>query len=88
MSRDWESIFSRWAQGPSQTEQERAENAERQIRQAIQNSSKLQSRNIKVITQGSYRNRVNVRKDSDVDIGVICYDAFSQNIMTITSKQN
>lgn len=76
MSRDWESIFSRWAQGPSQTEQERAENAERQIRQAIQNSSKLQSRNIKVITQGSYRNRVNVRKDSDVDIGVICYDAF------------
>lgn len=76
MSRDWESIFSRWAQGPSKTEQERAENAERQIRQAIQNSNKLKSRDIKVFTQGSYRNRVNVRKDSDVDIGVVCYDTF------------
>jgi hypothetical protein len=76
MSRDWETVFSRWAQGPSKTEQERAENAERQIRQAIQNSSKLQNRDIKVFTQGSYRNRVNVRKDSDVDIGVVCFDAF------------
>jgi hypothetical protein len=76
MSRDWESVFSRWAQGPSKTEQERAENAERQIRQAIQSSSKLQNRDIKVFTQGSYRNRVNVRKDSDVDIGVVCFDTF------------
>jgi len=28
------------------------------------------------ITHGSYRNRVNVRQDSDVDIGVVCYDTF------------
>jgi len=76
MSRDWESVFSTWAQGPSKTEQEKAENAERQIRQAIQASEKLKNRNILVFTQGSYRNRVNVRKDSDVDIGVVCYDAF------------
>ena len=32
MSRDWESDFSTWSQGPSLTEQEKAENAERQIR--------------------------------------------------------
>jgi hypothetical protein len=29
-----------------------------------------------VFTQGSYRNRVNVRKESDVDIGVLCYDSY------------
>jgi predicted nucleotidyltransferase len=76
MSRDGESIFTTWSQGPSATEQQRAENAERQIRQAISSSEKLKYRNISVITQGSYRNRVNVRKDSDVDVGVICFDTF------------
>ncbi len=76
MARDWESSFSGWASGPSQTEQQRAENAERLIREAIRSSEKLKRRDIKVFTQGSYRNRVNVRKDSDVDIGVLCYDTF------------
>lgn len=76
MSRDWESVFTTWSQGPSKTEQERAENAERQIRQAIQASPKLNNRDIKVFTQGSYRNRVNVRQGSDVDVGVLCFDAY------------
>ncbi|WP_024610329.1 nucleotidyltransferase [Pseudoalteromonas sp. TB64] len=76
MSRDWESVFTTWSQGPSKTEHERAENAERQIRQAIQASEKLKNRNIKVFTQGSYRNRVNVRQDSDVDVGVLCTDTY------------
>lgn len=74
MSRDWEGTFAAWAQGPSATEQERAENAEKQVRKAIHASEKLKCRNIKVFAQGSYRNRVNVKKDSDVDIGVLCYD--------------
>ncbi len=76
MSCDWESVFSTWSQGPSSTEQEKAENAERQIRQAIQDSDKLKNRDIRVFTQGSYRNRVNVRRDSDVDIGVLCFDTY------------
>ncbi len=76
MSRDWESVFTTWSQGPRKTEQERAENAERQIRKAIQASEKLKNRNIKVFTQGSYRNRVNVRQDSDVDVGVLCFDTY------------
>jgi hypothetical protein len=46
MNRDWESVFTTWSQGPSKTEQERAENAERQIKQAIQASKKLKNRNI------------------------------------------
>ncbi len=76
MTRNWESVFRTWSQGPSSTEQERAENAERQIRQAIQDSDKLKNRNIRVFTQGSYKNRVNVRRDSDVDIGVLCFDSY------------
>jgi predicted nucleotidyltransferase len=76
MIRDWESIFTTWSQGPIKTEQERAENAKRQIRQAIQASEKLKNRNIEVFTQGSYRNRVNVRQDSDVDVGVLCTDTY------------
>jgi len=76
MSRDWESVFSTWAQGPSATEQERSENAERQIRAAISASEKLKNRDIRVFTQGSYRNRVNVRRNSDVDIGVLCFDTY------------
>jgi hypothetical protein len=76
MSRDWESVFGTWAQGPSATEQERSENAERQIRAAIASSDKLKNRDIRVFTQGSYRNRVNVRKNSDVDIGVLCFDTY------------
>lgn len=74
MARDWEAVFTTWSQGPSATEQQKCENAEQQVRQAIANSEKLRDRTIRVFTQGSYRNRVNVRRDSDVDIGVLCYD--------------
>lgn len=76
MSRDWEAVFTTWSNGPSETEKQRAENAEHQIREAIAASDKLRSRNIRVFTQGSYRNRVNVRKDSDVDVGVLCFDTY------------
>lgn len=76
MNRDWESVFSTWSQGPSATEQQRAENAEHQIREAIRVSDKLKNRGINVFTQGSYRNRVNVRKDSDVDVGIVCFDSY------------
>lgn len=73
---EWESIFSSWSQGPSPSEQERCGNAESQVRAAIAASSKLNARDIRVFTQGSYRNRVNVRRDSDVDIGVVCFDTY------------
>ena len=75
-TRDWESTFNFWAEPPSPTEQERSDNAIRAIRGAVDVSSKLNQRNIKVFTQGSYRNRVNVRQDSDVDVGVMLYDYF------------
>ena len=76
MARNWESDFSFWAQPPSKTEEQRSENAIRGIRAAVNGSSNLNQRRIKVFTQGSYRNRVNVRQDSDVDVGVMLYDFF------------
>ena len=74
MARDWETTFSAWSHGPDAAEQERCANAETQVREAISSSVKLNGREIRVFTQGSYRNRVNVRRDSDVDIGVLCFD--------------
>ncbi len=76
MPRNWENIFSSWATPPGRTEQERCENAEKAIKNAIASSDKLKQRNIKVFPQGSYKNRTNVRKDSDVDIGILCNDTF------------
>jgi len=76
MTRDWESTFSSWAQSPSKTEKERCERVIKAIGVAIKGSPKLQSRKILPFTQGSFRNRVNVRQDSDVDVGVMLYDYF------------
>lgn len=76
MARDWESSFSSWAAPPSDTEQERCERVIRAIRTAVARSTKLQSKKILVFTQGSFRNRVNVRQESDVDVGVMLYDYF------------
>jgi len=71
-----EDRLSFWARSPSQSETEKCENAVRAVRSAINSCAKLKSRNVRVIPQGSYRNRTNVRGESDVDVGVVCYDSF------------
>lgn len=76
MSDSLEDKFRRWAKPPSQSEEDRCNNAVTAIRNAINGSSKLRNRNIKVFLQGSYRNNTNVRQDSDVDVGVLCLDTF------------
>lgn len=76
MIRDLETSFISWAKPLGITDHQRCENAEKAVRNAINASDNLKHRNIKVFTQGSYRNNTNVRKDSDVDIGILCYDTF------------
>lgn len=76
MNRSWENTFAFWAQSPSKTEQERCERVINAIRTAISLNPKLQAREILVFTQGSFRNRVNVRQESDVDVGVMLYEYF------------
>ena len=75
-ARDWESSFASWAQGPGKTEDAKSENAVRAIRNALEKSEALSSRNFNVILQGSYKNRVNVRQNSDVDVGIVCHNTF------------
>ncbi len=70
MSRKWESTFSTWAQAPGTTESERIERTIKSIKNALNADDRLRTRS-KVYVQGSYRNRVNVKQDSDVDIGIL-----------------
>lgn len=91
MSRNWEASFTSWSNGPTKTEEERIQNVIRQVRKAIDASEKLKDRNIKVFVHGSYRNRVNIKQDSDIDMGVVCFDVFfpeynDDNIKSVVSK--
>src|SRR5882724_6672272 len=69
---NWETTFSYWADPPGDTSQDKCEKSVRAVRKAIEASEVLREKNIVVLHQGSYRNRTNVRSDSDVDICVLC----------------
>ena len=87
MARNWEPDYNQWAKPPGKTENERCENAINVIRNAIDRSDKLKNRNLKVFVQGSYRNRVNVRQDSDIDVGVLCNDSFFYDLPEGTNNK-
>ena len=70
MSLTWEETFCSWAKPPGQSELDRIKNAETAIRKAL-NTDKLLASKTKIYAQGSYRNNVNVRQESDVDIGIL-----------------
>src|SRR2546428_296197 len=72
---NWEDKLQSWGKPPGETEQAKCDNAERAVRKAIEASAALKGRNITVFPQGSYRNRTNVRADSDVDVCVLCSDS-------------
>lgn len=62
-----EDQLERWAQAPSETEQTRCQNAVARVTDIL--TSKFGS-DVDIFLQGSYKNRTNVRVDSDVDIVV------------------
>ncbi|WP_024939968.1 nucleotidyltransferase domain-containing protein [Xanthomonas arboricola] len=70
MSAEWEACFGRWAQSPSKTETDKIEHSITAIKKALAARPALATVT-RAFVQGSYRNRVNVRQDSDVDIAVI-----------------
>lgn len=76
MNQQWEDKFKRWSKPPSDSEETRCDNVISAIRNAVNQSVKLKPRNIKIFGQGSYRNNTNVRRDSDVDVGILCLDTF------------
>ncbi len=87
LTRNWENEFSQWARPPGTVEDERCENAIKAIRNAIAKSDKLKSRRLKVFPHGSYRNRVNVRQDSDVDVAVLCDESFFRDLPSGTTDE-
>lgn len=85
--RDWEAQFRDWAKPPGKTEEDRCNNALSAIRNAIKASDRLRARGVSVFAQGSYRNNTNVRKDSDVDIGILCTDTFFFDLPEGTTRE-
>lgn len=83
-----EDTFISWSKGPSKTESEKCDNAERLVRKAIKADADISYLDISVFAQGSYRARTNVRQNSDVDI-CICYNsAFFPEYPKGTIKEN
>src|SRR3981081_3462706 len=76
MARDWEAQLRAWATPPGAAEKQKIDTAESEVRAAIRASSALNARQVEVFAQGSYRNRTNVPRESDVDICVRCNDTF------------
>lgn len=90
MKRDWEAWeaqFREWKNPPGKTEQDRCNNAVSAIRNAIEASDKLRARDVSVFAHGSYRNNTNVRKDSDVDIGILCTNTFFYDLPEGTTRE-
>ncbi|HUT29949.1 MAG TPA: nucleotidyltransferase [Sedimentisphaerales bacterium] len=88
MPRDWEAQFRDWAKPPGKTEQDRCDNAASAVRNAITQSEKLRTRNVSVFGHGSYRNNTNVRKDSDVDVGILCTDTLIPDLPPGMNRQD
>lgn len=72
-----EEQFARWAKAPSETEEGKCQHTVSRITEALR--SKFDNR-ISVFIQGSYKNRTNVRLDSDVDVVVRLDDIYFGDI--------
>jgi len=76
MRSEWEEKFKKWKKPPSDTEESKCANAERLIKEAIEEHPDFDNREIEVFAKGSYQNNTNVRLDSDVDISVCLKSVF------------
>ncbi|MFA5792200.1 MAG: nucleotidyltransferase [Candidatus Paceibacterota bacterium] len=65
----YEEQLSRWAKAPSETEEGKCQVVVERVTNAINAEF---GNKVRIFLQGSYKNRTNVRLDSDVDI-VVCY---------------
>ncbi len=68
-----EQQLASWAKGPGATEQERCDTTVRRITEALR---PFYGSRVTIFPQGSYRNRTNVRQDSDVDVAVVESSAY------------
>ena len=78
-----EEQLARWAKAPSETEESKCQNAVGEVRSAI--DARFGDA-VSVFLQGSYKNRTNVRLDSDVDIVVRHNDYYFPNIYGLSES--
>jgi len=72
----WEDTFRLWSKPLSETAQEKAENAESVVKDAIKADVELAKLDVFAFTQGSYKANTNIRYESDVDICVVLRECF------------
>jgi hypothetical protein len=77
-----------WIKPPSDTVETKLSNAERMVREAIQDDPVLRGKSIDIFGQGSYANDTNVRNDSDIDINVCFTGGFSYDLPDGVSKED
>lgn len=71
-----EEKLKQWSKGPGKAEEQMCSNAESFVKNAISAHPRLKNMNLRVFAKGSYRNRTNISKISDVDICVMHKDIF------------
>jgi len=78
-----EEQMNRWAKAPSETEEVKCQNAVNRITTAIR---KEFGDSVSIMLQGSYKNRTNVKLDSDVDIVVLHTDYFFPDLGNLSDS--
>jgi hypothetical protein len=74
MAKFSEETLNQWRKPPSDTEENKLSNAERMVKEAIQESDDLKDKKIDVFGQGSYANDTNVKLNSDIDLNASLND--------------
>lgn len=70
MPRDWEQTFSGWVGAEGTVEESKAQTTLTRVKDALRTSAALREHSYEVYPKGSYPNRTNVVRDSDIDIAV------------------
>src|SRR4051794_31675895 len=90
MPRDWEETFAGWTGAEGTVEEEKAQRTLSRIRDALDASTDLAAVDVDVYPKGSYPNRTNVVRDSDIDIAVeltsIWHHDFVQEASNLTMQ--
>jgi hypothetical protein len=70
LARDWDQTFSGWTGAEGTVEEDNAQRTLSRVRDAIGKSMALVEVDVLVYPKGSYPNRTNVVRDSDIDVAV------------------
>lgn len=71
-----EEMLQQWTSPLSASEEQRVENTVKMIKEALRSDSRFNEIEFEVFAQGSYANNTNIKKNSDVDICVMCTSTF------------